>query len=57
MWCCCKRLAQQVLQKDDVGGVPEACWDGAAGLTGYYDFEEFGGGSEIGQQDMIWVGW
>ena len=53
MWRCCKRLVHQVLQENYVGRVPEGGGDGAVGLAGYDDFEEFGGGGEIGQQDMI----
>ena len=32
---------QEVFEEDDIGGVPEIRRDGAAGLAGYYDFEDF----------------
>jgi hypothetical protein len=37
----CERLVQKIFQEDYVGGVPEGCGDGAAGLAGHYNFEEF----------------
>jgi hypothetical protein len=44
---------RQIVQENNVGGVPEVGGDGAAGLAGDNDFEEFGGGGQAGQENVF----